>query len=223
MRLRQHRPTTTAASTSTRASRTTPSTCSRSPGRPRLGEGRDDLVHDPLRSTLSSTAQFQDFANLTVDNAGRLFGDVEQQATVAPGRRSGSSSPSRNRRSPGTGFSTTAGVRPRRTRRSASPSTPTGRSRWGGGQVAAAGRHAASELRHRPGQVRGDGRRQHRLRRHVDVPRARRLLVPVEAGDGRLDAEVLRGRAGTFDAAGTGARSVRPPRVASESSRGSSN
>jgi len=32
---------------------------------------------------LSSTAQFQDFANLTVDNAGRLFGDAEQQATVS--------------------------------------------------------------------------------------------------------------------------------------------
>ena len=29
---------------------------------------------------LSSNAQFQDFANLTVDNAGRLFGDVEQHA-----------------------------------------------------------------------------------------------------------------------------------------------
>ncbi len=31
---------------------------------------------------LSSNAQFQDFANLTVDNAGRLFGDVEQHATI---------------------------------------------------------------------------------------------------------------------------------------------
>jgi Thermolysin metallopeptidase, alpha-helical domain/Thermolysin metallopeptidase, catalytic domain len=31
---------------------------------------------------LSSTAQFQDFANLTADNAGRLFGDVEQQAVI---------------------------------------------------------------------------------------------------------------------------------------------
>ena len=31
---------------------------------------------------LTSTAQFQDFANLTVDNAGRLFGDVVQQATI---------------------------------------------------------------------------------------------------------------------------------------------
>jgi hypothetical protein len=32
---------------------------------------------------LSSTSQFQDFANLTVDNASRLFGDAEEQATVA--------------------------------------------------------------------------------------------------------------------------------------------
>lgn len=32
---------------------------------------------------LSSTAQFQDFANLTVDNAGRLFGDAEQQAVIS--------------------------------------------------------------------------------------------------------------------------------------------
>jgi hypothetical protein len=31
---------------------------------------------------LSSNAQFQDFANLTADNAGRLFGDVEQQAVI---------------------------------------------------------------------------------------------------------------------------------------------
>jgi Zn-dependent metalloprotease len=31
---------------------------------------------------LASTAQFQDFANLTADNAGRLFGDVEQQAVI---------------------------------------------------------------------------------------------------------------------------------------------
>jgi hypothetical protein len=31
---------------------------------------------------LSPSAQFQDFANLTADNAGRLFGDVEQQAVV---------------------------------------------------------------------------------------------------------------------------------------------
>ena len=31
---------------------------------------------------LSSNAQFQDFADLTVDNAGRLFGDVEQAATI---------------------------------------------------------------------------------------------------------------------------------------------
>jgi hypothetical protein len=31
---------------------------------------------------LSSSAQFQDFANLTADNAGRLFGDVEQQAVI---------------------------------------------------------------------------------------------------------------------------------------------
>jgi hypothetical protein len=33
-------------------------------------------------SRLSSNAQFQDFANLTADNAGRLFGDVEQQAVI---------------------------------------------------------------------------------------------------------------------------------------------
>ena len=31
---------------------------------------------------LSANAQFQDFANLTADNAGRLFGDVEQQAVI---------------------------------------------------------------------------------------------------------------------------------------------
>ena len=31
-------------------------------------------------SRLSSTAQFQDFANLTTDNAGKLFGETEQQA-----------------------------------------------------------------------------------------------------------------------------------------------
>jgi hypothetical protein len=33
-------------------------------------------------SRLSANAQFQDFANLTADNAGRLFGDVEQQAVI---------------------------------------------------------------------------------------------------------------------------------------------
>ena len=38
---------------------------------------------DALRShACPSSAQFQDFANLTVDNAGRLFGDVVQQATI---------------------------------------------------------------------------------------------------------------------------------------------
>ena len=77
------RPTTTAACTSTPGSRTTPSTSLAVALGGHAWEKAGLIWYTTLCDPrLSSNAQFQDFANLTVDNAGRLFGDVEQHATI---------------------------------------------------------------------------------------------------------------------------------------------
>ena len=47
-----------------------------------MGEGRPIWYTTLCDSRLSANAQFQDFANLTADNAGRLYSDVEQQAVI---------------------------------------------------------------------------------------------------------------------------------------------
>ena len=74
---------TTAASTSTPGSRTARSTWRRSALGGHAWEKAGLIWYTTLCDpACSANAQFQDFANLTVDNAGRLFGDVEQQAVI---------------------------------------------------------------------------------------------------------------------------------------------
>ena len=139
-------------------------------------------------SRLSANAQFQDFANLTADNAGRLFGDVEQQAVINAWQQVGIIVTATAVKISGN-WTLHYSWGPTASYAQVALQFKNDGTFSGGavGQVVAAGRNGAAQLQHRPGEVRGHGRREHRLGRDVDVQRPRRGVVPLEGRDGRPD------------------------------------